>query len=163
MGKYLIGVFSITLNFVQKDMVPFHQAPVILNIRDSSYSHIFLKPGNNFLLLFFLSSACKAPLHDSTGEHRATLQSVFLFSEQIWKFLKNIYLFHACEYTVAVFRHTRRGHRIPHYRWLWATMWLLGIELRTSGRAVSALNRWAISPAQTWRFVFLSLIKEYSI
>ena len=36
-----------------------------------------------------------------------------------------------------------------HYRWLWATMWLLGIELRTSGRAVSALNHWAISPAQS--------------
>jgi hypothetical protein len=34
-----------------------------------------------------------------------------------------------------------------HYRWLWATMWLLGIELRTSGRAASALNPWAISPA----------------
>jgi len=33
------------------------------------------------------------------------------------------------------------------YRWLWATVWLLGIELRTSGRAVSALNRWTISPA----------------
>ena len=29
----------------------------------------------------------------------------------------------------------------PRYRWLWATMWLLGTELRTSGRAVSALNR----------------------
>jgi hypothetical protein len=27
-----------------------------------------------------------------------------------------------------------------HYRWLWATMWLLGVELRTSGRAVSALT-----------------------
>jgi hypothetical protein len=34
-----------------------------------------------------------------------------------------------------------------HFRWLWATMWLLGIELRTSGRAVGALNHWAISPA----------------
>ena len=34
-----------------------------------------------------------------------------------------------------------------HYRWLWATMWLLGIELRSSGRAVSALNHWAISIA----------------
>jgi hypothetical protein len=32
-----------------------------------------------------------------------------------------------------------------HYRWLWATMWLLGFELRTSGRAVSVLNHWAIS------------------
>ena len=28
-----------------------------------------------------------------------------------------------------------------------ATMWLLGFELRTSGRVVSALNCWAISPA----------------
>jgi hypothetical protein len=33
-----------------------------------------------------------------------------------------------------------------HYRWLWATMWLLGIELRTSGRSATALNHWAISP-----------------
>ena len=35
------------------------------------------------------------------------------------------------------------------YRWLWATMWFVGFELRTSGRAVGALNRWAISPAPT--------------
>jgi hypothetical protein len=41
-----------------------------------------------------------------------------------------------------------------HYRWLWATMWLLGTELRTSGRAVSALNLWAISPAH---FIFIYL------
>jgi hypothetical protein len=35
-----------------------------------------------------------------------------------------------------------------HYRWLWAIMWLLGMELRTSGRTVvGALNHWAISPA----------------
>jgi hypothetical protein len=27
-----------------------------------------------------------------------------------------------------------------HYRWLWVTMWLLGFELRTFRRAVSALN-----------------------
>ena len=33
----------------------------------------------------------------------------------------------------------------PHYRWLWATLWLLRIELRTSGRAVSVLNLWSIS------------------
>jgi hypothetical protein len=36
---------------------------------------------------------------------------------------------------------------ISHYRWLWAIMWLLGTELRTSGRPVSALINWAISPA----------------
>jgi hypothetical protein len=34
-----------------------------------------------------------------------------------------------------------------HYRWLWATMWLLGFEFKTPGRAVSAFNRWAIFPA----------------
>ena len=28
-------------------------------------------------------------------------------------FLKNIYLFYVCEYTVAVFMHTRGGHQIP--------------------------------------------------
>jgi hypothetical protein len=33
-----------------------------------------------------------------------------------------------------------------HDRWLWATMWLLGIELGTSRKAVNALNHWAISP-----------------
>jgi hypothetical protein len=31
----------------------------------------------------------------------------------------------------------------PNYRWLWATMWLLGFEPRTSRRTVSALNNWS--------------------
>ena len=35
-----------------------------------------------------------------------------LTTAQLFFFLK-IYLFIVCEYTVAVFRHTRRGHRIP--------------------------------------------------
>jgi hypothetical protein len=34
-----------------------------------------------------------------------------------------------------------------NYRRLWASMWLLGIELRTSERAATALNLWTISPA----------------
>jgi hypothetical protein len=46
----------------------------------------------------------------------------------------------------------------PHYRWLWTTMWLLGFELRTSGRAVRALNHWAISP--TWIIDFAQHILE---
>jgi hypothetical protein len=41
---------------------------------------------------------------------------------------------------------SRKGIR-SHYRWLWATMWLLEIELKTSGRTLSAPNPWAISPA----------------
>jgi hypothetical protein len=28
-------------------------------------------------------------------------------------FFLKIYLFYVCEYTVAIFRHTRRGHQIP--------------------------------------------------
>ena len=43
-----------------------------------------------------------------------------------------------------------------HYRWLWATTWLLGIELRTFGRAVSALNCWTDSPV-------LSLVSYFYI
>ena len=39
-----------------------------------------------------------------------------------------------------------------HYRWLWATMWLLGFEFRTFGRAVSALTRWVISPTPITMF-----------
>jgi len=58
-------------------------------------------------------------------------------------FLLKIYLFIYFLY-VAVFRH-RRGHQIPLQ--MGATRWLLGIELRTSGRTVSALSHWAISPA----------------
>ena len=46
-------------------------------------------------------------------------------------------------YTVAVFRHTKRSH----YGWLWATLRLLGFELRTFGRVVSALTHWTISSA----------------
>jgi len=69
-------------------------------------------------------------------------------------FFLNIYLFYVCEYTVSIFMHTRRGYQIL-FRWLWATMWLLGFELRTSGRAVSALNHWAISPALLFFFFFL--------
>jgi hypothetical protein len=45
--------------------------------------------------------------------------------------------------------HQKRDVR-SHYGWLWATIWWLGFELRTFGRAVSALNHWAISPAHVW-------------
>jgi hypothetical protein len=40
---------------------------------------------------------------------------------------------------------------------LWVTMWLLGFELRTFRRAVSALNLWAISPAPSVFFYNLLL------
>ena len=38
--------------------------------------------------------------------------------------------------------------QIPwNWRQLWAAMWVLGIEPRSSGRTASALNHWADSPA----------------
>jgi hypothetical protein len=48
--------------------------------------------------------------------------------------------------TLLLSLHTPEEGITAHYWWLWATMWLLGIELRTSGRAASALNHRAISP-----------------
>ena len=67
-------------------------------------------------------------------------------------------IFYVCEntVTVAVFRHTPEEGIRSHDRWLWATMWLLGIELRTSGRAASALNGWAISPAHQMYLIYQS-------
>ena len=59
--------------------------------------------------------------------------------------------------TIAVFKHTPEEGTQSHYRWLWATMGLLGIELRTSGRAVGALNHWAISSAWLYLILILSL------
>jgi hypothetical protein len=55
--------------------------------------------------------------------------------------------------TVSLSSYTQEKSIRSHYRWLQATMWLLGIELRTFGRAIRALNHWAISPApNTWDF-----------
>jgi hypothetical protein len=65
------------------------------------------------------------------------------------RLLQPKYLFIISKYGVAGFRHTRRGRQISLQ---WATMWLLGFELRTFGRAVSVLTRWVISPAQ---YIFL--------
>jgi hypothetical protein len=69
-------------------------------------------------------------------------------------FILRIYLFYVWVLDLYICIYTcmpEEGIR-SHYRWLWATMWLLGIELRTSGRAVGALNHWAISPAPTFLF-----------
>ena len=51
------------------------------------------------------------------------------------------------------------------YRWLWAIMWLLGIELRTSRGAASTFYLWAVSPApihfflNSWFSVSVDIIK----
>jgi hypothetical protein len=88
---------------------------------------------------------CKECVRAYRHKADAWVLKTFLYFFLIFK-KDFIYLFIICKYTVAVFR--------SHYRWLWATMWLLGIELRTSGRAVSALNRQAISPALVPLFLY---------
>ena len=46
-----------------------------------------------------------------------------------------------------------------HYRWLWATMWLLGVALRSAGRAVRALNHWAISTVH--KILYIKVISSH--
>jgi hypothetical protein len=43
-------------------------------------------------------------------------------------------------------------HQIFFNRCSWATMWSLGIKLRTSGRTTSALNCWAVSSVP-WKVI----------
>ena len=67
-------------------------------------------------------------------------------------FFLEIYFFAYMSILFALCLCDRNGHQTEegsrsHYRRLWATMWLLGIEFRISGRTVGALNRWAISLA----------------
>jgi hypothetical protein len=38
------------------------------------------------------------------------------------------------EYTITLLKYTEEGIW-SHYKWLWATMWVLRIEPRASGRA----------------------------
>jgi hypothetical protein len=66
-------------------------------------------------------------------------------------FFLRFYLLYVYEYT-SVSDTPEEGIR-SHYRQSWVTMWLLGIELRTSERAASALNHWA----QEWAFKFWHL------
>jgi hypothetical protein len=66
----------------------------------------------------------------------------------IWlKNKKQLFIYLLINYVYNVLpAQTEEGTR-SHYRWLWTTLWLLGFELRTSGRAASALKLWAITPA----------------
>ena len=64
----------------------------------------------------------------------------------------------------AVLAEVKRGSWIlQELRQLWAIMWLLGIELRSSRRTVSVLNHWAISPAphSTFNDIFTAFVMNY--
>jgi len=49
-------------------------------------------------------------------------------------FFKDLFIIY--KYTLSLSSDTPKEGIGSLYRWLWATMWLLGIELITSGRAV---------------------------
>ena len=58
-----------------------------------------------------------------------------------------------------------RGHWIPwdgNYGWLWAFVWVVGIEPWSSGRTSAAFNWWAISLAQWMRLILNTCYIEYS-
>jgi hypothetical protein len=65
-------------------------------------------------------------------------------------FFKKNYFMYEC--SICILEESSRSQ----YRWLWATMWLLGIQCRTSGSADSALNLWATSPAPDLFLEFIS-------
>lgn len=71
------------------------------------------------------------------------LTFIFIFGE--WVFVLHLCLCTALWST----NRNQRGQWIPRYlnhRWLWASMWLIGIHPSFSARAASALNPWEISP-----------------
>jgi hypothetical protein len=47
-----------------------------------------------------------------------------------------------------------------NYRPLWAIVWMLEIEPRSSGRTVSDLNHWGISPAPNFVIIIKSLYED---
>jgi len=103
-----------------------------------------------YLLMFFLSSLatfwwktfCMFVIDKNKVDGM-----VFVFFLKIYLFIcLLIYLLSVS--TLSLSSDTPEEGIRSHYRWLWATMWLLGIELRTFGRAVSAPNHWAISPTR---------------
>ena len=75
---------------------------------------------------------------------------IHTFSYTLGYNFKKMYLFISCMWVHCLSSDTPEEGIRSHYRWLWATMCLLGTELRTSGRAANVLNYWAISPAPHW-------------
>ena len=76
------------------------------------------------------------------------LKTCIIMPSQIWLFFMCMPVLLTCMCSMCMQCPGRPEEGVrSHYGWLWATMWLLGFELRTFRRAVSALTHWAISPA----------------
>ena len=99
----------------------------------------------NIITIMMFYTWCE--LRDQTSRHIMNKYNKFLFSFFFLKFICLIYMS-----ILSLSSDTPEEGIWSHYRWLWASMWLLGIELRTSGRAVSASNCWAISPAPKYSY-----------
>jgi hypothetical protein len=74
------------------------------------------------------SSGCLMPSSALLGTHTCNIlhRPTYRHINKIYLF-KKIFIYFMCLSSDTL----EKGIR-PHYRWLWATMWLLGIELRTS-------------------------------
>lgn len=59
-----------------------------------------------------------------------------------WLFCLHVYSCTMCMHCLPL---PEEGIKSPGTRWLWATIWVLGIKPRSSARAASALNHWASS------------------
>jgi hypothetical protein len=104
-------------------------------------------------------------IHIHTYTHTHTHTHIYMRKFQASSFLPIFYrkvvnqnsvtfsLFSFSMYTgilLAIYVNVWVSDPLWRYRQLWTAMWLLNIEPRSSGRAASALNFWAISPVSQW-------------
>jgi hypothetical protein len=73
-------------------------------------------------------------IHTCEGQRPQSPCLPWLFSTLFFKRITFTYLFYMS--TLSLSSDTPEEGIGSHYRWLWVIMWLLGLELRTPGRAV---------------------------
>lgn len=102
-----------------------------------------------FLKIFFYSSNLSHMYTMYLGH--IVLLLFICFCMYWWFGCMKVYVSHAC----LVPLESRKQCQSPwfwSFKWLWATMWVCGIGLRSSRRVDSALNFWAISTAPKFPF-----------
>lgn len=92
---------------------------------------------------------------------------LIVFEKDLFTYLLNVTVFclHLCmaSWTCLVPAENGRGHCLPcnwSYRWLYANMWVLGTESKSSTRGTNAFNHWAIflAPSYTLSDVFFIIL-----
>ena len=78
----------------------------------------------------------------------------FLYIIKFWVSFKDLFIYVMNMSKLLLSSDT---HEVGH-RWFWSFMWLLGIELGTSGRATSILNSW-VNSSDPW-FCFRGRVSE---